>query len=232
MIQTSSPSFVLMQSMDDARAWMDAHGSIACDRLLAAMENFRVKAAALGFADDQAPYPSDRLRLILRAPQGGEQLRGKLQEAGIDVETSDTDHIVCIVSLLDGEARLAALLSGLEHIAGVGLDATPPRLRMYPSVWPERRMALSDAAFADSGTSCAGRTQPDAISAAHVGIYPPGDRVADRGGPDYRRNCGHDPHNAAAPPVWRGRRHTVREIRRSQCNICPMTRYSSIWTER
>lgn len=173
MIQTSSPSFVLMQSMDDARAWMDAHGQDACQRLLSVMEDFRAKAAALGFTDDQKTYPADRLRLTLRAPQGGEWLQARLQEAGVDVEMSDTDHIVCIVSLLDGEARLAALLRTLEHIADTGPAVPPKPLRMYPSVWPERRMTLSDAVFADSEllspADSAGR-----ISAVNVGIYPPG----------------------------------------------------------
>jgi len=175
MIQTSSPSFVLMQSMDDARAWMDAYGLDACERLLSALEDFRVRAAALGFTDDQKGYPADRLRLTLRAPQGGEWLQRMLQEAGIDVEMSDTDHIVCIVSLIDGDKRLAALLDALRRIAGESANVTdvPQPLRMYPSAWPERRMKLTEAAFADSEvltpSDAAGR-----ISAAHVGIYPPG----------------------------------------------------------
>ena len=90
MVQTSSPSFVLMQSMDDARAWMDAYGRAACERLLDAAEEFRVKAAALGFKDGQKGYPADRLRLTLRAPQGGDWLQRKLEAMGMDVEMSDT----------------------------------------------------------------------------------------------------------------------------------------------
>ncbi|MFH1513765.1 MAG: aminotransferase class I/II-fold pyridoxal phosphate-dependent enzyme [Bacillota bacterium] len=176
MVQTSSPSFALMQSMDDARAWMDAHGREACERLLRAREAFRRKAAALGFADDQKAYPSDRLRLVLRAPKGGEWLRRKLQELGIDAEMSDTDHIVCILSLLDGEKRLDTLLDALKRITREPADdaaGKPTPLKLMPAAWPQRRMPLSEAVFAESDVL----QPPDAIgrvSAVNIGIYPPG----------------------------------------------------------
>lgn len=175
MVQTSSPSFVLMQSMDDARAWMDAYGRDACERLLKAAEAFRLKAAALGFTDDRIGYPADRLRLTLRAPQGGDWLQRKLQAMGIDVEMSDTFHIVCILSLIDGEARLQKLLDALEKIAGEDADMPPaPKpLKLKPTAWPKRVMPLAQAAFADAevlrASEAVGRT-----SAANVGLYPPG----------------------------------------------------------
>ena len=93
MVQTSSPSFALMRSMDDARAWMDAYGRDACERLMAAMDAFRVRASALGFTDDQKDAPADRLRLVLRAPQGGEWLQRKLQSMNMDVEMYDNDTL-------------------------------------------------------------------------------------------------------------------------------------------
>ena len=116
MTQTSSPSFVLMQSMDDARAWMDAHGQEACVRLQKAMDAFLVEVNHLGYVDDRDGLTADRLRLVLRAPQGGAWLQQTLQELGIDVEMSDTHHIVCILSLLDGEKRLKLLLEALRAI--------------------------------------------------------------------------------------------------------------------
>jgi lysine decarboxylase len=175
MVQTSSPSFALMQSMDDARAWMDAYGREACERLLDATEAFYGNAAALGFTDDRKAVLTDRLRLVLRAPQGGEWLREMLQAMQIDVETCDTEHIVCILSLLDGQARLNALLDALKRIAEdpTGEPRKLQPLRLYPETWPERNMELSEAVFADTElvkpTDAAGR-----ISAVNVGIYPPG----------------------------------------------------------
>ncbi|NLI20245.1 MAG: hypothetical protein GX418_01660 [Clostridiales bacterium] len=121
MVQTSSPGFTVMLSLDEARAWMDAHGRAACDKLLLAMERFRKKAARLGYADGQADPPEgaryDRLRLVLRSPRGGAWLQRRLEARGLDVEMFDAQHVVCILSLLDGERRLRRLLRALEAIA-------------------------------------------------------------------------------------------------------------------
>ena len=175
MVQTSSPPFALLQAMDDARAWMDAHGREACKRLLTAIEQFTAQAAKLGFTDDRTDMPVDRLRLVLHAQQGGDWLQQELETMGIDVEMSDSHHIVCILSLLDGEKRLATLLHALETIARkpVGDKENVPVLRLIPQQWPERRMPLHEAAFAQSE-----RVSPQnavgRISAVNIGVYPPG----------------------------------------------------------
>jgi arginine/lysine/ornithine decarboxylase len=175
MVQTSSPSFTLMQAMDDARAWMDQYGQEACERLAKAMESFLSAVSALGMTDDRGTLPADRLRLVLRCPQGGEWLRERLQEMGIDVEMSDERRIVCILSLLDGEKRLKILRDALRTIFGgeKGQTVKTVPFRLRPDAWPERKMPLHEAAFSDSETLA----PPDAvgrISAATVGVYPPG----------------------------------------------------------
>ena len=113
MVQTSSPSFLIMRSLDDARAWMDENGAEAAKRLATALDAFHEKAARLGYRNGQqdAPenYTYDPLRLVLRAPQGGYVLDTALREQGLDVEMADDDHIVCILSLMDGEKRLRLL---------------------------------------------------------------------------------------------------------------------------
>ncbi len=175
MVQTSSPSFAVMQSMDDARAWMDDYGAEACGRLTAAMKRFYQKTAAWGYTDDRKAYPTDRLRLVLSVPHGGACLQRRLEAMGMDVEMCDTRHIVCILSLLDGEERLNTLLHALERIAGENETETgpPEPLKLRPAQWPERRMPLSQAVFADTEVldpfAAVGR-----ISACTLGLYPPG----------------------------------------------------------
>ncbi|HRX09962.1 MAG TPA: aminotransferase class I/II-fold pyridoxal phosphate-dependent enzyme [Candidatus Limiplasma sp.] len=174
MVQTSSPSFALMQAMDDARAWMDGHGQDACTRLQSAVDSFLLDVTALGFTDDRGIMPFDRLRLVLRSPQGGEWLQKKLEKLGIDVEMWDAHRIVCILSLLDGERRLEILRDALKAIAAENHDTVPVKsILLKPDLWPERAMPLHEAAFAEYET-LAPEDAVGRISASTVGIYPPG----------------------------------------------------------
>lgn len=175
MVQTSSPSFLTMLSLDDARAWMDGNGAAAGAALEAALENFRREAAALGYADGQKLLPpgvvADPLRLVLDAPQGGFRLMAQLEELGVDAELCDAAGIGCILSLMDGPERLSLLLEKLRQIpaperkAATALPEPPPI--------PPRRLPVWEAAFADTEAvpvaQAAGR-----ISAGQVGLYPPG----------------------------------------------------------
>lgn len=132
MVQTSSPSFVNLLSLDDARAWMDAYGEKACKRQLAQLNAFRRKAAALGYESGQDDAPPglayDPLRLVLRGPQGGYALEEALGERGMDVEMADEHCVVIILSLLDGGKRLKALYRALAAIA----RENPPQGRAAP----------------------------------------------------------------------------------------------------
>ena len=175
MVQTSSPSFALMQIADDARAWMDEYGQEASERLEKAMDSFLSDVSALGMTDDRGMLPADRLRLVLRCPQGGDWLRERLSERGIDVEMSDTHHIVCILSLLDGEKRLRTLGDVLKVIAeqNHGEAVEPVPILLKPEVWPLRKMPLHKAAFADAEI-LAPQDAIGRVSASNIGVYPPG----------------------------------------------------------
>ncbi|MDD3336725.1 MAG: aminotransferase class I/II-fold pyridoxal phosphate-dependent enzyme [Eubacteriales bacterium] len=175
MVQTSSPSFVNMLSLDDARAWMDENGAMACDRLAQAVSDFHQKAARLGYSNGQEDFPAflgkDPLRLVLDAPQGGFRLGEQLQEVGIDVEMCDDSGVVCILSLMDGAERLDRLYAALEALNRS--EQKSPLTNPAPPGIPPRIMPLSTAVFAPSEyvapAQALGR-----ISACQVGLYPPG----------------------------------------------------------
>lgn len=174
MVQTSSPSFVIMLSLDDAREWMDLHGAQAGAELENALAAFRKEAAALGYTDGQQVLPqgvaADPLRLVLDAPQGGFRLAEQLEEAGIDIELCDSAGIGCILSLADGPRRLERLLEALRTIpAARGSREELPK----PPPIPPRKMPLHKAAFAPA-ESVAIREAAGRISAGQVGLYPPG----------------------------------------------------------
>jgi len=186
LVQTSSPSFITMLALDEARAWMDTRGRAACEALARRLNRLRAQAAPLGYMDGQTNPPDgcryDPLRLVLRAPEGGELLAERLAERGLDVEMSDGCHIVCILPLKGNRRVLTRLLGALrftawhrERLAVGDLPARdgaaePP---FRPPVWPPRHMPLSQAAFSAQEpvppSQAVGR-----ISAACVGRYPPG----------------------------------------------------------
>lgn len=173
MVQTSSPSFVGLMALDDARAWMDGHGAQAVAQLTAAAARFHARAAALGYGDGQCEpgWAYDRTRLVIGAPQGGFALAQALAQRGIDVEMSDARRVVCILSLMDGPERLKRLLAALEQLppAPCAAQAVP----MPPTELPPRDAPLKQAAFAPAQAvpiaQAAGR-----VSAVTAGLYPPG----------------------------------------------------------
>ncbi len=189
MVQTSSPSFVTMLSLDDARAWMDEYGASAGAALETALADFRKEAALLGYTDGRAALPphvpTDPLRLVLDAPQGGFRLAQQLEEKGIDVELSDAAGIGCILSLMDGPQRLVRLLAALKEITAELADtpdAHQPNTMVIPSPppIPQRKMPLHEAAFAATEAIDISRSA-GRISAGQVGLYPPGVAVLSAG---------------------------------------------------
>ncbi len=167
MVQTSSPSFLTMLSLDDARAWMDAYGREAIRLLTKSIEETAKICHALGY---DRLICADPLRLVLKAPQGGFALMDQLSGHGIDVEMGDEDRIVCIVSLLEGEKSLQTLTEALKGIPPIKRNRQADPL--LPPM-PNRRLSLATATFACSEpiplSEAVGR-----ISAGSVGLYPPG----------------------------------------------------------
>ncbi len=174
MTQSSSPSFISLMALDDARAWMDLRGKQACETLHLALGKFRKRAAALGYSDgqDEPGMRYDTLRLVLNAPQGGYRLAEELAAQRIDVEMADDRRIVCILSLIDGTKRLKQLEHAFARIPAHGADK-PARILPYPTDIPPRDMPLDIAAFAPCEkipiSQAVGR-----ISAGQIGLYPPG----------------------------------------------------------
>lgn len=173
--QTSSPSFLLMLSIDDSRALMEAEGKRRLTVLSETLGIVRAALPGLGYADAQTAwretgYRYDPTRLVITAPQGGAQLAEELAALGWDVEMHDDRRIVCILSVMDEPQELLKLIDALGQI--------PPKKRDIPAPvdltpQPERAMQLRQAVMAEDEPvpleRAAGR-----IAAQSVGLYPPG----------------------------------------------------------
>ena len=176
MVQTSSPAFYLMKSLDDARAWMDTHGKPALEKLQGCLHAFRSLITELGYQDAHAlwsnqPLTFDPTRLVLSAPQGGYALADALMRLGVDVEMADERRIVCIMAVMDGRQTLDRLEAALK--AATYLPAVNTFLPAIPLSLPVQKLSLRQAALGDTQwvalEKSAGR-----ILASSIGLYPPG----------------------------------------------------------
>ena len=166
LIQTSSPSFPVLLSMDQAREHMDICGEERLGELLYCIDAFCLKAEKLGYEDMRR---EDRTRLVLKAPQGGRTLREQLIKKGIDVEMADDACIVCILTVADDARALERLYRALTEIE---INPSQPR-QPKPLPLPERRISITQACFAPFEAillkEAAGR-----IAVMSFGLYPPG----------------------------------------------------------
>lgn len=173
--QTSSPSFVHMLSIDDAREYMDLYGRERLSRVVAAADALRRKLPVLGYADAHGAWREvgltfDPTRMVIDAPQGGAALADALAERGVDVEMHDLRRVVLILTAMDEPEDIL-------HVADVlaTIPPTPGDIEMLPplTALPPRAMEVRPAAMAPCEnvplTQCEGR-----IAAVSAGLYPPG----------------------------------------------------------
>lgn len=175
LTQTSSPNFVLMMSIDDARAWMEGQGRERLLRVANAVDALRERLPAMGYRDAHAGWREtgmtfDRTRLVIDAPQGGDALDAALREKGIDVEMHDLRRVVCILTAMDDAETVERLGKALAEIPAE--KAVIPLLP-YQQPLPERAMSPREAVMGASVYvplhQAAGR-----VAAAAAGLYPPG----------------------------------------------------------
>lgn len=173
--QTSSPSFPLLMSIDDARAYMEGEGRERLNRLAKAAGMLRGALGVAGYEDAHGQwrrtgYAFDPTRLVIHAPQGGAALAQSLRDRGVDVEMADVRRAVLILTCMDGPETLLPLLGLLREIPAYGRLLPMPHAQR---ALPERAMELRPAVLADCEAvpleRAAGR-----VAAASAGLYPPG----------------------------------------------------------
>lgn len=174
--QTSSPSFLLMLSIDDARAFMDeGEGRGRLEEAASAARALRRGLAATPYRDAYAAWGDtgqlfDPTRLVLEAPQGGAALAERLRLRGVDVEMTDHRRAVLILSCMDSAEkihRLGDILAALPAQAAP-LAVLPPQPPLPPQRLSMRRAALACCERVPLAQA-AGR-----VAAASAGLYPPG----------------------------------------------------------
>lgn len=171
MVQTSSPSFVILESLDAARAYMDAQGREALSRLCSMLLDFRGKLEAIpGLSCVHSDDPTRLVILTRGRGLTGINAQRLLSRQRIDVEMADDDVIVCITTVFDTWQTFARLLTALERLPQSAPlpPSNRPILPQGPQLLSLREASLS-AHEAVPLEDAAGR-----IAAVSAGLYPPG----------------------------------------------------------
>ena len=161
---TSSPSYLILASLDGARAWLEGEGGPAYAETARRVARLRERFPALRGGGLQL----DPARLTLSAGSGP-ALASALAEEGIWPEMEDGGHVVCICTPGDLAENLDRLASALERHREL-LGPCPP---VPAPPLPERAVSLRRALFGRCERlpleRCEGR-----IAACPLAPYPPG----------------------------------------------------------
>ena len=142
MFGSTSPSYLILASLDAANARLAGEFSAAVKETVAGVKTLRAELAELGYA----PVGEEPMKLTLR-PAGrgytGTGLAECLRERGIECEFADPDHIVFMPSPGTGSDGLTRLCAALREI-----PARPPRRETPPPMpRPERVTDIRTAAL-------------------------------------------------------------------------------------
>jgi len=125
IIQTSSPSFIFMASLDIAREIMQKEGMEKLDNLLDIIEKFKIRVSKLDgikiLADKYIKEGlQDKTRLVINFKDanlvGYDVERFLREKYNINVEMADLYNIVCITTICDDKISFDKLEKALEDL--------------------------------------------------------------------------------------------------------------------
>ena len=160
---SSSPSYLLMASLDLCRAWMEEAGAAAFRETAERVAALRRDYPALTERD----APLDPARFVLRCADGfGAQER--LEGLGVWPEMADAGHVVFLPTCADGAEAFARLRAALDALPRGEHPPFPP-----PPPLPEAVLTPRQALF--SPTQCLPLARAEGrVAARQVAPYPPG----------------------------------------------------------
>jgi len=145
MFGSTSPSYLILASLDAANARLAGSFPAAVRSMAAEIECLRPRLAALGYA----PVGEEPMKISLcPAARGytGEELAEVLREREIECEFADPDHIVFMPSPDTGREGLAQLTEALEKVPRrLPRREIPPFMPRPERVTDIRTAALSPA---------------------------------------------------------------------------------------
>lgn len=185
MAQTTSPSYILMASMDMARRYMANEGRSDLNNLLGYIADLSQWLCGMGGVRMMDGSIKGRSGVTFKDPTrlcldisglgiGGVAAEELLRAEGVQAEMADLYNVVFITTVMDNAKDFAVLKEALIRLAASGRNAKevyhPPVMTLpHPVQTLSPRQAALGAAERVSLEDAAGR-----IAAQPIGLYPPG----------------------------------------------------------
>ncbi len=182
IFQTTSPSYILMASLDNARALMQYQGKQLLDKLLIMLGTTRASLSNIDDIDiinkkEIRNCLLDETRLVINSKKAGisgyEMERLLRNNFNIQVEMSDYYNVVCIATVADMPADFEKLIAAVRECAGNASNRPLPDIAFAGDFIPVQTLELKDiphysGEYVDI-KSAVNRTSIDSVTP-----YPPG----------------------------------------------------------
>ena len=184
-IQTTSPSYIMLASLDYAYSYMRDKGEQELYRIVNLSKRFEEMIDALpGFSCPAIDQPDvadrDCLKLVIDVSDTGHSgiaVKMILAKQGIHVEAADMKNILVLLTVGDTAAHLETLYEALKRIEKKRGRA----LYFSPYSMPEATKYSQNSRYWGNIEKVRLERSVGSISACTAGVYPPGEAVVQRG---------------------------------------------------
>ncbi len=182
---STSPSFIVLLSLDLAREWWQREGKAAFAALPGRLAGVRASVEAAGMT----AFPKNRRDPARITLDCGEKdalaAADRLRECGVEPEYADARYVVLLPSPLQTDADFSALSAAVLRLAKAGLPPAKPCVFSagLTSRLPRREMSLREAVMCPGETvavsASAGRIAAEAVCPCPPGVAAvvPGERI-------------------------------------------------------
>lgn len=184
LLQSSSPSYVFMSSLDAARRYMAVHGADALTKTLEIADWTRdeinkipgLKCPGKEVVGSQGIIGFDRTKITINVSQlglnGWEAERILNDEYNVEIELSDADNILCFMTVGSKMENAKGLVEALKRMADKKYSCRPLVKAHLPEI-PPLEMLPRKAFYAES-TMVSIKDAVGRVAADVVCPYPPG----------------------------------------------------------
>ena len=173
MLQSSSPSYILMASIDLCVNALSENGKEPLEKLSAELDSFRSSVSNLeGFeliGEGEGIFSYDKTKCLLRFPYEGKSAGEMLEKAGIYPEMSLGNNLLLMTGLGTSREDLSRTQAALSSLKA----QKPFRCKSFSPNLPQKRISCDDALNMPRKSlelsQCEGM-----VSAEYLWAYPPG----------------------------------------------------------